>query len=419
MRSIHQLFAPVLLLVSLSLSACGILESPVAIMHTDVPEMAIYAAAFNISQNRYKIHASFEENLPESLTKRKDKPSLAIGRYLKSAESRAQFQSLDYLFTELVINQSAFYPSLLEQGNLDGRQVLLPVSFNLPLILFDTSRDKDIQDNFIIDIDEIRALSASFNKKSKESYTNMGFAPRWYPDFMYELLRLNDANFIEGNPLKWNKAGIDAGMAYLREWSTALNGSALDEDDFQFKYLYLPEHRSVQEGRIAFSYMDSSRFFSIPEERRASLAFRWLAKDGAVPVADNPVFAGILRASPAKSAAEAFLKWFFSEETQRTLLEDARRYRSMESAFGLAGGFSSIRSVNEKSFPLYYPSLLGKMPPASYLQSVASLPSVWPLMKSEVLLPLLLEATGGNPQPDIHAELEKRLAAWFMRRGRR
>ncbi|HAE22037.1 MAG TPA: hypothetical protein DCG47_06915 [Spirochaetaceae bacterium] len=419
MRSTHPLFAPILLLAALSLGACGILESPVALMYTDVPEMALYAAAFNISQNRYKIHVSFEENLPESLAKRKDKPSLAIGRYLKSAESRAQFQSLDYLFTELVINQSAFYPSLLELGNLDGRQVLLPVSFNLPLILFDTSRDKEIKDNFVIGIDEMQALSASFNKSVKQSYTNMGFAPRWYPDFMYELLRLNNANFIEGSPLKWNKAGIDAGMAYLRSWSTTLNGSALAEDDFQFKYLYLPEHRSVQEGRIAFSYLNSSRYFAIPEERRASLSFRWLAKDGAVPVADDPVFAGILRSSPAKSAAEAFLKWFFSEETQRALLEDARRYRSMESAFGLAGGFSSIRAVNEKSFPLYYPSLLGKMPPASYLKTVASLPSVWPLMKSEVLLPLLLEATGSNPPQDIHAELEKRLTAWLMRRGKR
>lgn len=419
MRSLHPLFAPLLLFTALSLGACGILENPVAIMYTDVPEMAVYAAAFNITQNRYKIHVSFEENLPESLAKRKDKPSLAIGRYLKSAESRAQFQSLDYLFTELVINQSAFYPSLLELGNLDGRQVLLPVSFNLPLILFDTGREKEIQDNFIVSVGEIQALSASFNKLSSQGYSNMGFAPRWYPEFMYELLRLHGANFMEASPLKWSKEGFDSGMAYMRAWSAGKNGSALAEDDFQFKYLYLPEHRSVQEGRIAFSYMNSSRFFSIPEERRASLAFRWLAKDGAVPVADDPVFAGILRASPAKSAAEAFLKWFYSDETQRSLLEDARRHRSMESSFGLAGGFSSIRSVNEKSFPLYYPSLLGKMPPASYLQTAASLPSVWPLMKSEVLLPLLLEASGQNPPQDIHAELEKRLSAWIMRRGKR
>ena len=98
--------------------------------------------------------------------------------------------------------------------------------------------------------------------------------------------------------------------------------------------------------------MSSSEFFVISEERRASLAIRWLSRSNSIPVEEDIVYAGICRKGEGRQAAEAFIKWFYSEETQRAILEDAKRYRSIESSFGVAGGFSAIRSVNEKLFPL-------------------------------------------------------------------
>jgi len=89
----------------------------------------------------------------------------------------------------------------------------------------------------------------------------------------------------------------------------------------------------------------------------------------------------------------------------------------MESSFGIAGGFSAIRSVNEKLFPLYYPSLLGKMPPAHYLKAPNVLPALWPDIKQAIVLPFLLEATGPNPPEDLNASLETRLQAWMKRRS--
>ena len=87
----------------------------------------------------------------------------------------------------------------------------------------------------------------------------------------------------------------------------------------------------------------------------------------------------------------------------------------MESSFGIAGGFSSIRTVNEKLFPLYYPSLLGKMPPAHYLKPPDILPSKWPELRKDIVLPLLLEATGPNPPVDPNATLEARIQAWLKK----
>jgi ABC-type glycerol-3-phosphate transport system substrate-binding protein len=379
--------------------------------------MALYAAAFNTSQNRYRINVTYAENVAESLAATEAKPALAIGRNLKNSQSRSSFQALDQLFSELVINQSSFYPGLLELGNVDGRQLLLPVSFNLSLIVFDKKLEPSIQDGFVIDIAELEKKGAELNKEGKASLTNMGFGPRWSPEFLYSTMELLGAGFKEGAPLKWNHAGLEAGIAYIRAWSERANGSAAKEDEFQFKYLYLPDYKSVEVGRIGYAAMKSSEFFIVSGERRSTLSFRWLSKDGAVPVEEDVVYAGICRKGPGGQAAESFLKWFYSEETQSSILDEARRYRSMESSFGIAGGFSSIRSVNEKLFPLYYPSLLGKMPPAPYLKSPNVLPALWPEMKRTIVLPFLLEATGPNPPPDPNEALEARLQDWLKRRS--
>ena len=274
-----------------------------------------------------------------------------------------------------------------------------------------------MSNSFTVDLAELEEKGAAWNLESKGSWTKMGFGTRWSTEFLYSVMRLFDTNLREGEPLKWDEAALDRGLAFLRGWTERANGSALREEEFQFKYLYLPANKSVQDGRIGFAAMDSAEFFVIPEERRSSLSFRWLAMEETLPVSDGMVYAGICRRARGKNAAEAFLKWFYSEETQKSILEDARRFRAAESSFGIAGGFSAIRAVNEKLFPLFYPSLLGKLPPAKYLEAPPILPAAWPEMKEEVLLPLLLEATGPNPPADPGAALEARLQAWVKRRS--
>ena len=394
----------------------GLLEKPVAQMLTDVPQMALYAAAFNTSQSRYRIHVLFDGNVVERLSTATERPTLVIGRFLKSSTARPNFQSLDHLFSELVINQSTFYPDLLELGNYEGRQMLLPVSFNLPLVVFNKSLNDSMADSFVLDLKELEAASATMNVKGKTGYTKMGFGPRWSTSFLFSAAELYGAGFREGEPLRWDEAKLGQSVRNLTDWSVRANVSIRNEDDFQFKYLYLPGYKSVQEGRIGFAAMDSREFFVISEERRNSLSFRWLSLNGKVPVAEDIVYAGITRRSSGKSAAEAFLKWYYAEETQKMLLDDARQHLSMESSFGLAGGFSALRSVNEKLYPQYYPSLLGKVLPAGYLQPPDILPSDWPAIKKAVVEPFLLDATGSNPPENLSQALNDRLAVWLKRR---
>jgi hypothetical protein len=159
--------------------------------------------------------------------------------------------------------------------------------------------------------------------------------------------------------------------------------------------------------------MKSSDLFLVPENKRDELDFRWFAAAGLVPVSEDIVYVAVSRDGAGREAAEAFVAWLFREDSQAALLELSRRTRAMESNFGVGGGFSSLRAVNEKAFANYYPSLLGHMPPSSSLAPPAALPEDWPSLKAEVLGPWLLKATASSgPVEDSSAELAARLAEY-------
>ena len=64
----------------------------------------------------------------------------------------------------------------------------------------------------------------------------------------------------------------------------------------------------------------------------------------------------------------------------------------VSSNFGIAGGFSSLKSINETVFPSFYPALLGNMPPEENLKSLEQLPAKWQSLKDRVVKVYLLDA---------------------------
>jgi hypothetical protein len=377
--------------------------------------MAQYVEMFNAEHSGYRIEAVYQADVAKALVERKAKPSLVAGRRLKASSLRFAFLSLDRMFTDLRLNQSAFYPDLLKLGKQEGRQVLLPVSFNLPVVLFLRENESLVKTGFFLSVDDIRSLGKSYNQMQGGAYVRMGFSPRWDAEFLYLYAALSDSGFKEGKPLSWNDGNLQKAIGSIRRWVEDSNGSALAEDDFQFKYLFNPGDRSVVEKRILFTYQDSDAFFILPEEKRSSLDFRWLSKDQKVPVRDDVPYLAMCRGAKGSRAAESFIAWFFKEDTQRRILEQAKASRTMEISFGVAGGFSSLKQVNEKFFPSFYPALVGHLPPAENLYMPLVLPRNWPLLKGEVILPLLAEycsqpAAAGIPgQQDI----QKRIHDWL------
>lgn len=391
-------------------------NSSAATIWTDTPIVAFYAAAFNESQSRFKIEVKYRDDIANVLSLEKEQPALVIGRYLKNSDARRHFQPIDYLFGEMIIDKTAFYPTLLSLGNIDGRQLLLPLSFNMPLILYRGDVPKPAKDNFVVSPDELMEAAAGFNAQGRQGFARMGYSPRWDDDVLALAARMFGSDIREGRPFSWNDGGFERAVAFIRLWS-ARNRSPVDEEDFKFKYLYLPGYKSVEEGRVLFAYMDSSAYFLIPEEKRMPFDFRWLARDLAIPIDEDIIYAAVCRNGRGKQAAEAFLKWLYREDTQKGILDQARKNRSNESVFGIAGGFSSIRSVNERVFPLFYPSLLGHVPPENYLKSPGVFPREWPAIKKRILVPFLFDATGANPPGDLRDDFRKRVDIWVKQGG--
>jgi hypothetical protein len=184
------------------------------------------------------------------------------------------------------------------------------------------------------------------------------------------------------------------------------------EDDFAFKYFYDPPDKLVSQGRILYAYMDSSRFFTLSEERQSNLDFRWLAAKEMIPLDEWSVFYGIHKKTKAVKASEAFTLWFFNTETQKQLMEAGKSKRLDETSFGITGGFSAMKPVTEQIFPQFYPGLLGHMPPESFLSPANILPRNWMSIKERIILPYLRERIRHTNREDVRS-LERRISDWY------
>jgi ABC-type glycerol-3-phosphate transport system substrate-binding protein len=400
----------ILLLLALSLGSCR--NSTVAVLWTDRPEFALYAEYFNAGQDVYKIETRYFESPSQKLTENGGaRPDIVAGSWLKSVSTRSLFRPLDSLFKKDRLSGDSFYQRLLDLGNIDGKQYLLPVSFNIPALVFARDTAGQLSNPFTLTLEEIKTLGKAFNVENGGGYSRMGFSPAWDDDFLFVGAVLFGASFREASPLEWDNAALERALSYIESWISDSNTGIAAEDDFAFKYFYDPPSKLAINGRILFFYMSSADLFTLPQERRSHLDFRWIAAEETIPISEDMVYFGIYRHTKATKAAEAFMLWFFREDTQRLFLEAAKDKRLNETRFGIANGFSALRTVTEHIFPQFYPILLGHMPPGSFLSPPNILPRNWMAMKEQVILPYLHDRIRSGNRPEIRS-LDRRLREW-------
>ncbi|WP_304225389.1 hypothetical protein [Gracilinema caldarium] len=401
-----------ILFASLFIS-CQIGATKTVTLWTDQSEFAIYAEIFNSKQKNYKIEIFYYENLPNILAKTKTYPDIVVGTGLKNSETRKLFKNLDYFFDELLLKQTSFYINLLRLGNIDGKQYLLPVSFNIPAVIFSKENSSLVAKPFFLTLDEIQSLGKSHNQLNNQgTYVRMGFSPRWNDEFLFIVSRLFNVSYRESSPLAWDAAALERAMNYVYRWSIETNGSPEKEDDFAFKYLYNPPAVIATSGKILFAYISSEDLLTLSEDRLNTLDFRWVGNGNIIPIMEGAPFLGIYKKSKSKQAIDAFIQWFYREENQRELLQQSKEYRLMDHSFGISNGFSALRTVTEQIFPSFYPILLGHTPPAESLTPPGILPKNWDVLKARVILPYLHDASRTDKKASI-VPLEKRVAEWL------
>ncbi|MDR0759976.1 MAG: hypothetical protein LBF74_07695 [Treponema sp.] len=410
---------PWLIPVFLLFSSCAFLQAPLglgettaAVLWTDRPEFALYAANFNTSQSRYKIEVRYFESLAQKLTNTTEYPDIAVGSWLKSVSTRTLFRPLDDLFKNKSLDPKAFYSQVLALGRIEDKQYLFPVSFNLPALVVSRKNSGLFSNLFVTGLEEIKSLGKEYNRKTNGSFSRMGFSPSWNNDFLFVTVALFNTSFREASPLAWDPQALDQAILYIRDWIEEVNGGVDAEDDFIFKYFYEPPSKLAIAERILFTYMDSSEFFILNDEQRSGLDFRWIAENDTIPLLEDTTYFGICKAGKARKASRAFTQWFFQEETQRSFLEQSRANRLNETFFGIAHGFSALKTVTEQIFPQYYPGLLGHVPPETFLLPPNILPGRWTAIKDQVILPYLHDRIRSPSRTEVRT-LERSLADWL------
>jgi ABC-type glycerol-3-phosphate transport system substrate-binding protein len=378
---------------------------------TDAAEFALYADYFNSIQNQYRVSVRFIE-FPAAELNTTNVPDIVASSWLKNASTGSIFRSLDNLFGPSKLSRSIFYPRLLAIGRIERNQFLLPVSFNIPAMIFSRDMEYELSNQFTIDFDEIKRLSGSYNVLTRGAYTRMGFSPLWNDNFLFTVAVLQGASFREAVPLAWDSSALERSMVFVNNWTNEINTSVQAEEDFIFKYFFEPPQRLIQSGRILFSHMESSDLFTLSEDNKSNLDFRWIMEQNRIPITEDSIFLGIPRRAKSPRAARAFIQWFFNVENQRSLLEFSRNNRINENIFGICGGFSALSPVTEQIYPLFYPELLGRMPPSDNFILPNILPGNWVAMKNRVVLPYLHERARNDSNENI-TSLERRLSDWL------
>lgn len=426
--------APIIFTILLALAgaSCSPAKGKSAVIWTETPGILPAAELFNASQKRQLVEVHYVEDIPAALRSADVQPSLVIGKGFRNLGNSADFQSLEYLFGELLLSRSAFHSALLDSGVVGGRRLFLPLSFDATLVMFPKGAI-EAENSSMITMNEIKTHSAAFNRQSEGVFSRMGFSPRWGSGgFLFDWAEFMGSAFAEsrdakaapssvpgsaaGYPLSWNPESLARAAGSIARYSAEINGSAEKEDAFAFTYLTGPFPKSVAEGRILFSALPASEYFLMPQAARSQFDFRFFSVDGRIAIDGEICCAAIPRRGKNKETAEQFLKWLFSPENQMALMEHGRLTRLSESQFGIAGGFSTLREVTEKTFPMYYPDLVGRVPQASALIAPGIFPENWHKVKTEMIIPWLRDvatlktaapnAAGSDPEADFREKLQ-------------
>ena len=160
-------------------------QNPI-IIWTESPDFASCVELFNATHENVKAVVIYKESVSKALhsVSNEQVPDIVIGSWLKNSQTRKYFSQLDFLFQEQQIFRTSFYSKILDYGMLNDKQYLIPVSFNLPAIIFNKKNESYVESTHLLNISQIKQFAGNFNKKNKSDiYTAIGYAPSWDSEF--------------------------------------------------------------------------------------------------------------------------------------------------------------------------------------------------------------------------------------------
>ncbi len=377
------------------------------VIWTDQPAIISYIENFNTSRKSVKAELVYKKDPADEIRKTKIHPDLVISSSLNSVRVIENFSKINSLFRKDGVSRDIFYKELLEKGMHERRQVLIPVSFNLPALMFRKGEVSYNISNFVLTRKNLIDISTDFNSKNKSL---LAFSPRWNKEFLVHVSSLYGAGFeeTETGRLSYNMENIEKSLSFVRSFIETTNRGIGNDLAFEDKYLYKPAENLLDEGKIFFYFTELRNFYETNQQERTNLNFRWTSKDNYIMANEDIIYAGIPKHAENKKGAINFLEWFFDHKTQQSLMESAKEKRAR--SFGICMGFSSIKSVNEQVFPKHYPLLIGHIPPEDILKFPKPHPVEWEKIKNDVIANWLYKESSNS---ETKTSLEGAVKNWY------
>ena len=386
-------------------AACARTEAVVELW-SDRAELAAYVDAFNAADGPVKVGLTYVPRPGVRLLSGAAAPDLVFGSGLASPELHRLLTPLDRLLgNELAAGE--YFPDLLAAGAAGGRQLTLPFSFNLPVVVFARAATPPGIDQFLLSAVEIRRLAGEFDARESAGgepappLGRVGFSVLWNDGLIYLLAQARGVGFAASadGTVAIDHARLAATVGFAHDWLRAGPGGIAGQQRFADTYLHLPLHQLVLEGRILLYVTDIAGYARLPERKRELLDFRWLTVDGRIPLLEDYRSFAVPAAAGNPAGAGLFLRWISQPEIQAHLLEAANF--AWLHGFGLAGGFPTLREVSERILPRSHEFLIGRLPDAGLLRVPAPPPVDWATVRKELVEPWLRAAatTGALPPP--------------------
>lgn len=406
-------FSIFLFSISILFFSCKNENENALVIWTNSAELLPYIELFNKTHDAKKVLLVYKENPSFALEKETDHPDLIIAPFLHTTKTEKFFRPLDCLFDCTSISQKKFYRNVLSAGKTKNRTFLLPVSFNVSAFIFSKDKSRLMPNRYTISLSDAKKLAAQFNADN-DAVPKLGFAVQADKRFLYFAAKTHDVRFRQSanlffkkNIFLWNKKNLSDAVSFLSAWIYNENVSPKFEQNFIYKYLFMPNYKQGAAGNTLFSYAESAELFTLSKSELEAIDYRWLSDKDKFFATDDTVQVGIPRKAKYVNAAKQFLQWFFENETQKQFLEIEK---NAHAPLTVAGGFSSLIETNEESAKRYMPFFFLNPPPRTVVQTKSVLPSRWNEIKQAVVLPYLFDAVADSAGSGI--SLEKRILHW-------
>ena len=348
---------------------------------TDQKDMILISEYYNSIQDSSRLRLIYDDyiSLEDILA---HNPDLVIGKDMNNPLFYEQFVPL--------IPPEGIYPVLVGEKDEDGRTGLLPLAFDMPLIVY--SRDLKGMP-LMMTGNDLKRVGAAGNREEESQYTHMGFSPLWKGEFLYWYMKSLNISFYRDGEFRYDQSRLDEGIGAIRAWVDEENGGLEKEKAFSDKYRYIPDYKLLQQGIIDFSAMKFSEYSGLPGKETARMTYSWFGDGENISPADC-LYGGILAESEHEERSREFLYWLLSEEGQKELIH----YKGVVSpGFALFDRFSSLERINRLFLPLTFSDKLGlRIFMSEQLGPPLPEPENWSAVKENVIFPWLEETLWEN-----------------------